>query len=241
MKSMRPIGVLVAAAALSACVGVASARPGHEARAARHQAWRQCPHRQELNEVAITGLHPGGCDYGRAVERAVMRWLRTDPQHGSQMRASDHSRPTPRARGPRDARRLQRGTPLVPTQVAVPIDRRELARRPKGITYSGDGSAFIAGPRDSTGHAMRIRWRSWGRHDAAGTGANWLDNCTPDCATGGFSVYPAALRLSRPRMLGGYLLFTRMKLTYTASHPPAEGGAETFRLHFVAGEPGYLW
>jgi hypothetical protein len=51
-------------------------------------------------------------------------------------------------------------------------------------------------------------------------GADWHDNCTPNCAEGTYSSYRANVHLDRPRVLGSYWLFTRMTVTYTDRRPP---------------------
>lgn len=92
-----------------------------------------------------------------------------------------------------------------------------LRRRPYSITYSGDGSALLAGRSRIRAH---LRWTTWTNRQARGWGADWHDNCTPDCARGSYHAYPAIVHLYRPRQVGGYRVFTRMTVTYTAKHPP---------------------
>jgi hypothetical protein len=44
----------------------------------------------------------------------------------------------------------------------------------------------------------------------------------PDCAEGTFFAFRANIHVYRPREVGGYLLFTRMSVTYTGQRPPGD-------------------
>ncbi len=85
--------------------------------------------------------------------------------------------------------------------------------RPAAIIYTGDSSGVLGGS-DGTGKAGRfghLQWSSWTANQAYGSGAVWLDNCTPDCASGTFS--PSAVKVHVFRPHGP--IFTRLTLTYT--------------------------
>ena len=57
--------------------------------------------------------------------------------------------------------------------------------KPTQITTSGDGSAYVD----------KITWSSWGGSQAAGAGTLELNNCTPNCAQGTYTGYPATVTL----------------------------------------------
>lgn len=84
--------------------------------------------------------------------------------------------------------------------------------RPAQIVYTGDGSGVLGG-FDGTGaaHPGRLTWITWSQTKATGSGAVWIDNCTPNCASGKFTaraVRVVAFRDVRSR-------FTRLTLTYS--------------------------
>jgi hypothetical protein len=123
------------------------------------------------------------------------------------------------------------------------------ARRPSAIVYSGDDSALLAGrgsgpSRPPARLSSWISWRSWTSTEARGSGADWHDNCVPDCATGTYYPYADALRAYRPRRLGGYLLFTRLTVTYAGARPPYpayRNGFITFKLGYTAKTKTFGW
>jgi hypothetical protein len=108
-----------------------------------------------------------------------------------------------------------KGLPGVPIYDG-PAGDGDPAIRPVRITYTGDGSGFLAGSgvAGKGSNATNLRWTRWTRDQASATGANWLDNCDPDCAAGRFAPEPVTITLSNPRRLGGYLVFTKVELRY---------------------------
>ncbi len=62
----------------------------------------------------------------------------------------------------------------------------EMRTEPATIEVSGDGSGFVAG----------ITWSGWGTGTAQGAGTLNVNNCTPNCAQGKLTGYPATIRLS---------------------------------------------
>lgn len=118
-----------------------------------------------------------------------------------------------------------------------------LEHAPKRIEYSGDGSGFLAGRGASSRHPGNLQWTTQSSSQAVATGENWIDNCKPDCAAGKFSGYPATVLLSRPAVLGGHRVFTRMTVKYTGRRPPYGHGASlTARIKYTA-QPDhtYFW
>lgn len=105
--------------------------------------------------------------------------------------------------------------------------------RPKQIVYTGDGSGFLAGPgkagrRPKPGN---LKWSSWTKGAAQGSGDDWLNNCIPDCADGSFSQHAVSITLFRPRKMLGLLVFTRMRLRYThGPNPFTHKSTESFKL-----------
>ena len=57
----------------------------------------------------------------------------------------------------------------------------------------------------------RLNWPSWTDTQAQGSGAVWLDDCTPNCAQGAFHPYASQVRAFAPH--GGH--FTRLTLRYS--------------------------
>jgi hypothetical protein len=85
--------------------------------------------------------------------------------------------------------------------------------RPAQIVYTGDGSGVLGGfsGRGPLPRFGRLKWSSWTRGQALGSGAVWLDNCTPSCAQGSFRPYAVAVHAFDPR--AGH--FTRLTLRYS--------------------------
>ncbi len=90
--------------------------------------------------------------------------------------------------------------------------------RPAHIVYTGDGSGVLGGfDGSAAGHAAHpghLTWSTWTTTRAQGSGAVWIDNCTPDCADGKFT--PHAVKVVAFRPVKGR--FTRLTLTYTYNH-----------------------
>jgi len=118
-------------------------------------------------------------------------------------------------------------------------------QRPREIVYTGDSSAFVAGRGGSARHPASLHWTAWAAAQASAPASDWHDNCRPDCASGSFRAYQAVLRLSRPAMLGGHLVFTRMTVTYTGARPPYpanRSGSWTASLRYSAKpDATYFW
>jgi hypothetical protein len=90
---------------------------------------------------------------------------------------------------------------------------RPFVVRPAQVIYTGDGSGVLGG-FTGKGPLRRfgaLRWSSWGRHQALGSGAVWLDDCIPNCAKGTF--HPYAVRVHAFAPSAGH--FTRLTLRYT--------------------------
>jgi hypothetical protein len=58
--------------------------------------------------------------------------------------------------------------------------------KPKEITTSGDGSGYVT----------NLVWSDWGAPHATATGTMRLNDCTPNCAEGKYTSYPATVTLA---------------------------------------------
>src|SRR5690242_3359603 len=98
--------------------------------------------------------------------------------------------------------------PKLPSNIG-PTSKGDLKAKPASITYTGDGSGFFAGGPKSNHRAKPLSWSSWTATGSQGSGFNWLNDCTPNCAAGTFHRFAVNLHAYRPRTLGGHLIFTR--------------------------------
>lgn len=90
--------------------------------------------------------------------------------------------------------------------------REFVAVEPRYIVFSNDGHALFAGARwvSSKAYYRPLTWKTWTRANATATGHLWA---------GGFGSR-VRLTLWRPEQVHGYLLFTRITVTYTSHKPP---------------------
>jgi hypothetical protein len=106
--------------------------------------------------------------------------------------------------------------PEVPVFPGPPTAEKDPQVRPPRIIYVPGPSGFFAG----FGHAShrpltrQLRWRRWTPTSAAAIGADWINDCRPNCAHGLRTPYPVKLTLSRPRVLGPYFVFTQIRVTF---------------------------
>jgi hypothetical protein len=62
---------------------------------------------------------------------------------------------------------------------------------------------------------VRIQhWSHWTATSAFSWGTLWVDNCSPNCAAGHYTRYPAEVGLSRVAAHQGVSYFSRMRLRY---------------------------
>jgi hypothetical protein len=123
-------------------------------------------------------------------------------------------------------------TPPAAIAYVGPASHQNPQVRPAWIVLSGDSSNILAGARRV---GAKIDWRSWGASSALGTGKNWIDDCEPSCAAGKFHGTPVKLQLSSPKLVGGHLIFTRLKITYYSHHVHTQ----TLRASYLDG--AYDW
>lgn len=98
--------------------------------------------------------------------------------------------------------------PAIPSMTSNP---KAVSYRPAEMVHSGDGSAYLAGNGASARSPGKIRWTSWTGSEALGSGANWLNNCTPSCAQGKYTAYLSSVLAYRPKVLGDHLVLTLIR------------------------------
>jgi hypothetical protein len=116
--------------------------------------------------------------------------------------------------------------------------------KPKMIVYTGDGSALFAGAKQlSKTNFGSLHWSKWTKKKALGSGGNWLNDCKPDCAAGKFHGYPVNLKLTMPKLVHGFNVFTRMTVTYTQNLPPHAVKTTTWTLKHSVTKSGtfFFW
>jgi hypothetical protein len=102
----------------------------------------------------------------------------------------------------------------LPKGVVSP-DSTDLAIKPAQIAYSGAGDApVLAGRGKKLNTASKIRWIRWTRGGAIGKAEYWYDDCVPFCASAPYKpVAVVTVNYSRPKELGGHLVFSRLRLS----------------------------
>jgi hypothetical protein len=137
--------------------------------------------------------------------------------------------------------------PAVASEVTLATQDADhpLQVRPRLVSYTGDGTGYLAGRTTDPHHLGRdgLHWRSWKAGSGFARGYAWINNCRPSCANGHFSKHRAGVRVRRPR--SGH--FTRMTIRYRyagrhiVDHralqyiPPSQYGDESFPGYFVWG------
>jgi len=84
---------------------------------------------------------------------------------------------------------------------------------PSSISNCGDGSVGLTG----------LQWTSWTSHLASGYGTYFLNDCTPNCASGHFHTYPALVALWGSAAVKGHpseRKYPQMTLVFTGTRPP---------------------
>jgi hypothetical protein len=94
-----------------------------------------------------------------------------------------------------------------------PKGPEKLLVRPAQIIYTGDGSGILGGFDGGRGKGFgHLRWTKWTTGSAFGHGADWMDDCRPDCADGTFTAHAATVNAFRPR--GGRFTRLTVKSSY---------------------------
>jgi hypothetical protein len=131
--------------------------------------------------------------------------------------------------------------PRVPTDSGGTPSSSRFQRKPWSIVYSGDGAALLAGRHGIRSH---LKWTAWNTSQGRGWGDDWHNNCSPDCARGTYFGYPVNVHVYRPRIVDGYLLFTRLTVTYTGARPPYPAYRHrslTYRLRYDSQFNVFFW
>ncbi len=108
-----------------------------------------------------------------------------------------------------------------------------LAVKPASVIIAQDGASVLGG-FDGTGRANfgHMKWSRWNQGEGIGSGAFWIDDCLPSCATGTFSPFAVTAKAFAPK--GGH--FTRLTLKYTYL-----GKDDTSRLGIQRSGSGYFY
>jgi hypothetical protein len=100
------------------------------------------------------------------------------------------------------------------------------ARTYLGACSSGERAAYkpnqvLVACADGNFLIFHLKWSSWGKRSAHGTGTARVNTCKPDCASGKFHKYPVKVALGRPRSCsrGPGRQFKRVTYTFTGSRP----------------------
>ena len=89
---------------------------------------------------------------------------------------------------------------------------------PTQILTSGDGSTYVNG----------LTWSGWGGPTAVGSGSMRVNNCTPSCAQGTYTSYPATVTLTGlTPYAGGEQAYAEI----TVSAPTAPSPANSYVYH----------
>jgi hypothetical protein len=82
--------------------------------------------------------------------------------------------------------------------------------KPRQIVIAcGDGTEVLKG----------LHWSRWKSAKATGSGTDYMNSCTPDCAAGHRTPYPATVALTMPVTCSGRPVFSRMVVTFTHARP----------------------
>jgi hypothetical protein len=101
--------------------------------------------------------------------------------------------------------------------------------KPEQIVYTADGGALFAGAHRVSKHNLgSIHWSRWTSTKAVGSGANWFNDCNPFCFNGTYHGFAVTLKLTRPKVIRGHDVFTRMRVTYTGKAPSNTPTSQTW-------------
>ena len=136
---------------------------------------------------------------------------------------------------------------MTATRTKIPVEDgparagKNVQVKPYEIVWTGDGTGVfaghgVAGRRPKFG---RLHWSKWTATEGRASGSNWLNDCIPFCAAGRFTPFPVNLTVYRPRVLLGFKVFTRIKVTYTARVPHGYKRTGTFTLAVM--RKTFLW
>jgi hypothetical protein len=96
----------------------------------------------------------------------------------------------------------------------------QMKTEPSQIVNSGDGTTYV----------KVLTWSAWGSSTATGSGTLELNNCTPSCAAGTYTGYPATVTLSG---LVSYSSSAQAYASMVISAPGSPNPTETYTSGLV--------
>lgn len=101
------------------------------------------------------------------------------------------------------------------TPALVPLSNETALYEPAQFRYTQDGSGYVDG----------LTWSSWNTRGASATGTLHVNNCSPNCASGSYGSYAAAVTLSDPQQTAQGYVFTQMAISAPGSPDPSQSFA----------------
>jgi hypothetical protein len=85
-------------------------------------------------------------------------------------------------------------------------------------------SSFVLACGDGGFGLTSVHWTKWAPADASGVGTEYLNDCTPNCASGHFHNYPVDIKLAGSDLVAQNepFAYTRITFYYTGARPPVE-------------------
>lgn len=82
-------------------------------------------------------------------------------------------------------------------------------------------TSYMLACADGNDRLTDMHWTNWTPAGASGTGVQYLNDCTPNCAVGHFHSFPVDISLTGSYKAGPNkpLAYTKVTLTYTAARP----------------------
>jgi hypothetical protein len=82
-------------------------------------------------------------------------------------------------------------------------------------------SSFVLACGDGGNGLTSVHWTKWAPADAVGVGTEYLNDCTPNCASGHFHNYPVDISLAGSDLVAQNepFAYTRITLDYTGARP----------------------
>jgi hypothetical protein len=84
-------------------------------------------------------------------------------------------------------------------------------------------ATFTLACADANYRLTALRWLSWGKSTANGTGKAVANDCTPTCVAGHFHSYAVAVTAARPIMCGTARRYARLTILYSGTRPAGYG------------------
>lgn len=109
-------------------------------------------------------------------------------------------------------------------QVWVANCNQEQYKPARLVITCGDGGTFL----------KNLKWRHWSATKATGTGIEWVNKCTPDCAAGHYSKTRAAVTLTTPKRCRKqkHMVFDRLTMRFQGVTGPHATETDTLGCPF---------